>query len=174
MSTTHRALLHIWRRRSGMSAEATNMAEQINDRARMTRTRATHCRSITRTSKRRGRGRSKSSKNDLHIICEIQISFRGARNPVSSTRKFKVFFINVFIDIGKSIDIAVSQLFFDVMKSLFFSKFPTNNAKVMDDSPFRQTFESRIFISTAEEYPKFSKIVKFGCKTLQNLENKAL
>ena len=48
----------------------------------------------------------------FHIIC-----FRGARNPVSSTRKLK--FINVFIDIGKSTDIAVSQLYFDVMKSLF-------------------------------------------------------
>ena len=70
---------------------------------------------------------------------------------MSLKRKFKVFFINVFIDIGKSIDIAVSQLFFDVMKSLFFSKFPTNNAKVMDDSPFRQTFELGIFISTAEK-----------------------
>ena len=54
-------------------------------------------------------------KNDLHIFCEIQIGFRGARIPVSLTRQLKLF-INVFIDIGKSIDIAVSQFDFDVMK----------------------------------------------------------
>ena len=35
-----------------------------------------------------------------------------------STKQLKLF-INVFIDIGKSIDIAVSQLYCDVMKSLF-------------------------------------------------------
>ena len=53
-----------------------------------------------------------------YIICEIQIGFRGARSPLYSTRQLNLS-INVFIDIGKSIDIAVSQLYCDVMKSLF-------------------------------------------------------
>ena len=58
------------------------------------------------------------NKKLFHIICEIQIGFRGARNPVSLTRQMKLF-INFFIDIGKTIDRALSQLYFGVMKSLF-------------------------------------------------------
>lgn len=69
-------------------------------------------------------------KNDLHTFCEIQIGFIAARDPVSLTRQLKLF-INVFIDIDQSIDIAVRQLYFDVMKSLFLGKFATNNAQVI-------------------------------------------
>ena len=58
-------------------------------------------------------------KNHLHNFCEMQIGFTAARDPVSLTRQLKLFIINVCIDIDQSIDIAVSQLYFDVMKSLF-------------------------------------------------------
>ena len=36
-----------------------------------------------------------------------------------------------FLFVCKNIDIAVSQLYFDVMRSLFLSKFAANNAKVI-------------------------------------------
>ena len=56
--------------------------------------------------------------------------FHRRSESVSSTRQLKLL-INAFIDIGKSIVIAVSQFYFHVMKSLFLSKFATNNVKVI-------------------------------------------
>ena len=41
--------------------------------------------------------------------------------------------------------------------------------KLMDHSPFRQTSELGIYEHGWKEHPKFSKLVKCGCKMLQNI-----
>ena len=47
------------------------------------------------------------------------------------TRQLKLLILNVFVDIGKALDIAVSQLYFDVMNRYFCENLqPINNAKV--------------------------------------------